>query len=390
MQDEALVFEDQSLSAAPATHVFIVGVGRYDFGQDKNESLIAGDLAQLSSPPESARAIADWFLTEFDNSDRPLGSLSFCLSEEAAQGYMPPGSNNAIALPEANLASIKKAAGHWAGRLQSHVDNMSVFYFCGHGVSLGQKAALLLSDFGDLANGYDGAIEFDKLRGTLKNAAADQQLFLLDCCRTKADGLYRNESDIGSRILSIPPGSRGTGEAARQCVLFPTIEGEMAYGQKKRPSVFATSFLDAVRFAAPDDQTGPWIATTSLILNAVYRLIEYRLPAEMRKKTVPNALEATNFEFNQIDPPTSTKSFITLSDPSVWLTAELDCLAINGGGPTQSKRADQSDEMACCVFDLAPGEWEFSATLDLQPPHAAPARRTLARPVTYVRLDVQP
>ena len=92
----------------------------------------------------------------------------------------------------------------------------------------------------------------------------------------------------------------------------------------------------------------------------------------MRNKTVPNALEATNFEFNQIDPPTSTKSFITLSDPSVWLTAELDCQAVNGGGPTQSKRADQSDEMACCVFDLAPGEWEFSATLDLQPPHAAP------------------
>ena len=104
----------------------------------------------------------------------------------------------------------------WATRVGSNMDNLAVFYFCGHGVSMGQEAALLLADFGKPTAEYQGAIELSTLRGTMKNSPAIQQVFFLDCCRTRADDLYKNESTIGSRIANIPALSRGHQTPAQQ------------------------------------------------------------------------------------------------------------------------------------------------------------------------------
>jgi hypothetical protein len=388
-QDPSVVFENDRAPSAPATHVLIIGVGKYDFGRDKGASLVAGDLAQLSSPPISARAVANWFMTEFENTDRPLASVAMLLSEPTPSVFHT-AEGRTVDVPAANLQNTKSAMRHWAGRIGAHPSNMAVFYFCGHGISLGQRAALLLSDFGDPEDTYSGAIDFDKLRGTLKNSAADQQLFLLDCCRTKADQLYAHETDIGSRVLSVPPGSRPQGGTPKQCVLLPTIEGEEAFGRRDRESVFAASFLDAVRFAAPLDETGQWISTTSLILNAVDRLIQYRLPEAVRRKSVPNALEATNFEFNTIPAPTKTRTFVTIRDAERWPTTELACSRVDDGGEREVKRAGESEELACCVFDLGHGLWRFEARLDHEPPKVRATERTLNRPVTYIQLEVEP
>ena len=390
MSDAALVFSDGA--ATPGTHVLIIGVGKYAFGVGPNASTVGGGLRQLSSPPVTARAVADWFITSFANSKKRLASVSMLISEPSAAPYTPPRPAGAAAVnvPAATLANVKTAAGHWAQRLSAHQDNLAVFCFCGHGASLGQQAALLLEDFGAPGAEFDAAIDVDILRGTMKNSPAVQQVFLFDCCRTKADDLYRNEPSIGTRIVSIPAFQRGHAIPPQQFVLFPTIDGEEAFGIKGEVSVFSRSTIDALSFAAADGSTGVWRTTTGNLLNAVDLLVRHRLPESLTKRSKPNALDATSFDFNEIDEPTVTRSLVTISDLGLWGQVELECEHVAGAVPAQRKHSKDSPSDVCCMFELPDGPWRFGGVLPNSPPTITKHERTLRAPVAYVKLDVAP
>ena len=375
--DPALVFRNTARSPNEAgTHVLIIGVGRYAHGQGADATIVAGDLRQLSSPPISARAIADWFQRDFRNPAKPLASVSVLISD--ASGVGTP----------ATLANVKQAAGRWADRLRSNPDNLAVFYFCGHGASLGQKAALLLEDFGRPGEDYDGAIDVDVLCATMKNSPAIQQAFFFDCCRTAADDLYQNEPGIGSRIVSAVRLQRGHNTPAQQFVLFPTIGGEEAFGVKGQVSVFTSSILDALSFAAADDTTGPWRVTTGNMLTAVDQLVHLRVPPQYAQRSKPNALDATSFTFNEIDPPAVARSFVTISDQTYWGQVEFEC--VDPAGVTAPHRQHSRDTVQrCCAFGLSEGRWRFRGILPATPPTVRDLDRTLRLPVAYVTLEVQ-
>ena len=378
--DPALAFfDDAHPSTAPGTHVLIIGVGKYAFGKGGVETLLGGGLRQLTSPPISARAVADWFVKRFRNTAKPLVSVSLLISEDAPAG----------AQPSATLDNVKAAAKQWVARVNSHADNMAVFYFCGHGASLGQKAALLLEDFGKDEQ-YDNAIDVDTLRGTMKNSPAIQQLYLLDCCRTSADDLYQNESAIGSRIVSVPAATRGHSIPPQQFVLFPTIDGEEAFGIKDGVSVFSSSIIDALSFAAADDKTGVWKTTTASLLGAVDQLVHHRVPEQLTRRSKPNALDATSFEFNEIDEPLVARSFVTLSDTQLWGQVELECVDTKGASAPQKKHSKDSAAETCCVFPLTEGRWRFKGTLPASPPIIEELERNLRVPVAFVVLKVVP
>lgn len=391
--DPALAFfDDAHPRADPGTHVLIVGVGKYTHGKGAGASPVGGDLRQLTSPPISARAIADWFIESFKNRKKPLVSVSLLISEEQPKAYSPRGRAGAAPFnaPAATLANVKKAARIWADRLSSHQDNMAVFYFCGHGASLGQQAALLLEDFGEPGAAFDGAIDVNVLRGTMKNSAAIQQVYLLDCCRTNADDLYRNEPSIGSRVLSLASFQRGHSAPPQQFVLFPTIDGEEAFGIKDRASVFSSSIVDALVFAAADGSTGVWRTTTGNLLNAVDQLVRLRVPEQLTKRSKPNALDATSFDFNEIDEPAVTRSFVTISDLAFWGKVELECVDPAGVAASQKKHSRDSSAETCCAFLLNEGRWRFTGWLPNSPPNIQGHERTVRVPVAYVTLEVKP
>jgi hypothetical protein len=106
--DPELVFLDEAHdSGKPGTHVLVIGVGKYTYGKGAGASPVAGDLRQLTLPPISARAIADWFIGSFKNTEKPLVSVSLLISEEQSQAYKPGRPNGAtpINLLEATLAT---------------------------------------------------------------------------------------------------------------------------------------------------------------------------------------------------------------------------------------------------------------------------------------------
>ena len=267
---------------------------------------------------------------------------------------------------------------------------MAVFYFCGHGASKGQEAALLLSDFGKPTAEFDGAVDVGDLHAMMRNSDAIQQVFLLDCCRTQDEELYANVERVGSRIVSIPRLNRSHQMPAQQFMLFPGVDGEQAFGLPNRTSAFTSSILDAVQFAAGDFSTGTWKTTTGGILSHVDRLMENRVPVSRLQRSRPNALNASSFEFNDIPDPVPTRSVVTISDLSVWGQVELSAAQAVGGTPVLKKHSKDSVPETCCVFDVAEGAWRFSGALPQAPPTIGPDDRTVRAPVAYVKLEVKP
>ncbi len=391
--DPSLVFLNDAIGPGDTgTHVLIIGVGKYTFGKGPGASPVGGDLIQLSSPPISARAMADWFINSFEQPAKPLASVSLLVSEENPGSYQPPRPAGAppVSPPQAILANVKAAAAQWADRVGANKDNLAVFYFCGHGASLGQQAALMLDDFGKPGEEFDGAIDLDVLRGTMRNSPAIQQVYLLDCCRTDADDLYLHEASIGMRIVSVASFARGHNTPAQQFVLFPTIDGETAFGIKDDVSAFTSSMLDALNFAAADPETGIWQTTTSGILKAVDRLIQHRVPPALTSRSKPNAPEASSFEFNVIDEPTTTRSYVTISDLDHWGNVELKCEHEPGVHTPATKHSKDETSATCCAFDLPEGEWRFRGKLPVTPPTIEEHKRKLRVPVAYVTLKVLP
>lgn len=386
MKLEAARVYDDGVKDAPRTHVFIIGVGRYSHGDDGEQpSLVGSGLGHLTSPPKSAVAVAEWFIKEFKNPDHGLGTVTMLVSDENPTVF------NGAELPAATWPNVRSGLSDWHDAFQTHPGNMTVFYFCGHGVSLGQKAALLLSDFGNDENAYEPAIDIDALRGTMRNAQPGKQVFIVDCCRTKADALYQNETDIGGRTLSIPPNVKQPGARVRQFLLFPSIDGQKAFGLPNEVSVFTSCFLDAVRFAGFSDETGKWVSTTALIFNAIDRLVACRLRADLLGRTVPTAINSVSFEFNHIDEPQTARSVVTI-DPAVpWPTGVFSAACVNDvEREKQQLPSSHDDPYRCCVFEVEYGRWEFSGVPATVPPRIQPTQRTVTRPVAYVKLEVTP
>lgn len=336
--------------------------------------------------------MADWLLTSFHNPHKPLASLSLLVSDAVPTAYRPPRPDGAAAIVPlpATLANVKQAARHWTDRVGTHQDNLAVFYFCGHGASLGQQAALLLEDFGEPGADFEAAVDLDILRGTMRNSRAIQQVYLLDCCRTSADDFYRNEPSLGSRVVSVASFQRGHSIPPQQFVLFPTIDGEEAFGIRDRVSAFTSSMIDAMSFAAADGATGVWRTTTGSLLSAVDLLVRHRVPEPLTKRSKPNALDATSFDFNVIDEPTVARSFVTISDLGLWGQVRISCHDLDGGGPPRVADSADTASATCCAFELPEGRWRFEGSLPASPPTIRHHERMLRVPVAYVTLEVGP
>jgi len=218
-------------TGVPRTHALLIGVGKYPHLDGGEAPVVDSDgMRQLSSPPVSARALATWLLTEYNDPQRPLGSLALLLREEQPTPFVNPRTRNPHDIDVATIApigNIVTAVTEWYDRADSHVDNRLVFSFCGHGVSQGDDMALLAADiFADQHNPLNGALDFAGLmKGLKQRCKAGQRVFFVDACRSN------------SHVQTESSGTRFAGQA-------PVGAGATAHGtitRTKLPSAASSS-----------------------------------------------------------------------------------------------------------------------------------------------------
>lgn len=276
---EGLLYLDPNLKGLPSTHVLLVGVGRFDRPANPQIS----QLAPLSSPPASARAMADWFLNglpgyqrsqpdqpRFQNPDRPLAILALLLSEGGGPANFAEGP-----VPEATHANVKTALKAWVNRARENNDNTSILLLCSHGQAFLKQTALLLQDYGsDPDSAVAGMTEIEQLVDALSTFPPRDKLILVDCCRLPTDLNLISGSSFGTPLLdqrALPPGTLPD----MPQVLRSTRLGTAAYGSGDgQPTLFSGAVIEGLKGAAADPRSN-WEINVIELAAAVTKILTF-------------------------------------------------------------------------------------------------------------------
>lgn len=252
----------------PGTHALIIGIGRYHHlpggaGTPYPDPSLFPGLGQLTSPPLSAVAVAEWLVkAPHQLWTAPLASVELLVSAGADAVTADP-----------TLANIKTAYRAWRTRARARPDNVALFYFCGHGLQSDARRLLLTSDFGvDEENPFTGAFNLEGTRAARVAEGPDTQCFFVDSCASPAPWFAMHERPAVAG-LGTPP-ARRTGMAAANTV---TILASRPYGEAEAPrgqiSYFTQALLAALGGGAATRRGTDWVVSTADLFESMSLLL---------------------------------------------------------------------------------------------------------------------
>ena len=305
-----LVYLDAARASAPATHVFIIGVGNF----------LSSNVKSVTSPPKSALAMASWFLGRdggpgFVNHERPLGSLAMMISDEKAGAETI---YEGAPVPRAKFELVRAGVQAWVTRINSNKDNLAIFYVCSHGESFGTKTAFLLEEYdtNELQKTV-GLSEIKQLADALLFAKPVRQLLLVDCCRTESGLQLPPDEQFGEKFISLTKPADDHGESRQQWICGATTLGEELTGRKNTTTIFTDGLLRCLKGAAADGSGGDWRVTPADLIRTLPRFMDlHRRPREELQK--PNGTFADAFPICFCKEPTSVQTYVALNDQSRW------------------------------------------------------------------------
>jgi hypothetical protein len=343
-------------SDGPAAHLFAVGVGAYRHlagGQDPLDHLRGVRLSQLSSPPLSARAVTDWFLTQLNNPEVPLGSAEL-LTSPAEPYRLPEGTE--VDVEAAALANIKTAFDRWLARCDRHEENIALFYFCGHGL-MREVVALLAEDFGaSPQRPFEASVDFTMTFEGMARCKARRQLYLVDACRQVMSSTLDLRQIDATALITGTFKRDGYRDAP---ILYASAEDDRAYALPGHPTRMAEALVRGLSGLGSERVGGRWTVTTRRVLQAVAEIIS-------RENTPQAPMQQPRVEGEGSDLPTplhypkeAPEVGITIGcrpDPATG-AAELSLTAVRN--PSQKHRRGPHPDP--WKLNLAPGDYDVTA-----------------------------
>ena len=298
-----VIYENQDLlnSGKPTAHAFVIGVGEYFYlsgGRSGRITNLDGGLQQLSSPPESAKAITNWLLDNFNNPKKPLATVSLLISEKNGPSLFTHSKlPNPVMPKEATIENTKKAIWEWKKFGDLNEENLVLFFFCGHGVARGLEGlTLLLADYGEAdAMPMEGAMDFAAMYRGMAQCKASEQCYFVDACRKVSD-IATKTTATGSPIIQDNQNRPWVSELSN-AVFYATIGGESAYGRRDKPSFYTEELIKALNGAGSNKRNadGKWRVSTGDLNTAIHRGLSLR--GEKIKKPM---VQSVYFEFHEL------------------------------------------------------------------------------------------
>jgi len=345
-----------------ATHALVIGVGHYPHlpgGVAKKKFPNPEGMGQLSSPPESARAVAQWLIENYVSPGRPLASVALLTSEKAPKQFkfQPPGqAAKSVATTMASMADIESAILDWHKLGNANPDNLILFYFCGHGIAAGFDLSLLMSDFGQQPQApLDGALDFRKFHANMDECSARHQCYFIDACRTGSELLRKNQGYAGKPVIQwTGTGTNPNGQTRRGPVFFSTLADTKAYSRPGKVSLFTDALLETLAGAGSGDETGTWEVKTARVAEALEYLMRQASEAlRMPQAQIPSQDSFAQVPLNTLVMP-SIPVWVRVEPPLVQALATLRCQ----GGAINAKRAPKKEPWRLTV---TPGKYSFYA-----------------------------
>lgn len=246
-------------SDGPRVHALVVGVGAYRHLPGGTEPVTHDTLGlrQLSGPPVSARAFADWVATSLRHPRVPLGTVELLTS---------PGPPDGIP----SMATFATVFEKWYARCDTHEDNVALFYFCGHGVER-ESLFLLLEDVGrSPLSLLENALDVGQTYQGMARCRAREQYFFVDACREIPFQLLQQLSG-NARVLVTP---QLVGDQRRDTALvYATSGGAKAYGKAGQVTRFTQALIRALDGLGGRLDGASWVVDLSSLQRAVTQLL---------------------------------------------------------------------------------------------------------------------
>jgi hypothetical protein len=191
-----LLFDDRpALGANPGVHALVIGVSSYPFliGGAKAVANPWG-MGQLTSTAASAFKMFEWLKRTRAQLPVPLATCRVLLSPSPQEAHL-----NGVA-DEATVANMLAAANDWRNDASTDRDNVTFFYFAGHGVQRTKEDAVMcLRDFLEpLGSSLRNAIDLATVRAGMSPSKTRQdiartQFYFVDACRVQPSELKEFE-----------------------------------------------------------------------------------------------------------------------------------------------------------------------------------------------------
>ena len=325
---------DAVVTDEPRLHAFIIGVGDYPHLMGGTGKLAKDPLglSQVTTPRYTAPAIADWLINQHHNPDCPLGSVELLCS---------PGGPSMVAnaavgnVDTAIKANIDAAFDAWYQRAHAHAENISLFYFCGHGLSKSGQF-LLPEDFGDpnKIKLWSHCIDFDGMRVGMRKCQAKTQLYFIDACRETPFGMLDNINVSGDPLVD---GATFSDTVENCAVYFATTETRQAFGPDDGITFFGQALLSCLNGVGAINRFGEWVVNTYSLGNALGQIMGPL--AQLHKQPLA------------CNPNVSGNAFPLHKPPAARVLASVECRT-----PAASKAADILMSRGALVFQSAPGQ----------------------------------
>ncbi len=239
-----------NLQGQPDLHVLIAGVSTYQNLPKQNDPLTPESfgMRQLSSTALTKYKIYRWLLDHQQNFPVPLATCRLLLSPSPDEVAVEPGLKG-LAEP-CTLNNFLVAANDWRTDASSHQENVTFFYFAGHGVQRTKDdSVLLLEDFdGRIGGLLRNAVDTNNIfKGMAKSNTypnmAQTQLYFIDACRDFLSAFKNFEPESTTPVFRV----QLSGEDKRTAPIFyAAAPGTKVIGIKGGQTLFSRALLDCL------------------------------------------------------------------------------------------------------------------------------------------------
>ena len=254
-------------------HALIIGVSDYLNlpAHDARPSDATWSLNKLTSPALSAFKVFDFIRTS--DLRLPLKTVRLLLSPSQIELQAEPRLAG-VTPTRASRAALDTFAADWRNDASVDPDDMTLFYFAGHGTQRGpEDAVLMLDDFLTGAAPLGRCFEIRNLKGGMAPSPtfpniAQTQFYFVDACMDRNAKLKTFVNPTVPEVFGV---ELNVVDRRAAPLIYSTVDGAIALGRKGKPSHFAEALTRALERAAeePDEVTGQWPVTASTIKNAL-------------------------------------------------------------------------------------------------------------------------
>lgn len=259
----------ETLKGKPGLHVFIAGVSNYRHLPDGHGELGTKtyDLHQLTVAATSAFRFYKWLKQRNDHLIAPLATVRMLLSPADDEDEIDEE------VDSCTWSNFVEEANKWRADASVSNDDVTLFYFAGHGIIRTKGDSVLLCD--DFAQPYRGplpnVVAFPNIFAGMAPPAdkarqrARRQFYFIDACREFPEELKELEKVEIAAVFE----SELSGVDDRVAPVFnAAISGSQAYASAVEQTLFSLALIECLNGLAGeagpenDDGSVPWWVTT--------------------------------------------------------------------------------------------------------------------------------